>query len=202
MFALSHECTHFTPFRSRWLSSVCGHAVGVLLLLPFTWFRLFHIAHHQHTNDPARDPELEGGPRPRDPWSWLAYLSGWGYWRYMAATVLSSALGSGSEGLDGVPYLPRRHHATLRREARCYLAVYALALLAAARHTSAAVVLWRCWALPLLVGQPFLRAFLLAEHGLCPAVGNMLENSRTTTAGGLVNFLAWNMPFHAEHHAW
>jgi fatty acid desaturase len=30
----------------------------------------------------------------------------------------------------------------------------------------------------------------------------MLENSRTTYTNGLVRFLAWNMPFHAEHHAW
>ena len=30
----------------------------------------------------------------------------------------------------------------------------------------------------------------------------MLENSRTTYTNALVRFLAWNMPFHAEHHAW
>ena len=29
----------------------------------------------------------------------------------------------------------------------------------------------------------------------------MFENSRTTFTGPLVRFLAWNMPYHAEHHA-
>ena len=33
------------------------------------------------------------------------------------------------------------------------------------------------WIIPALLGQPFLRAFLLAEHAACPAVSNMLENS-------------------------
>jgi len=90
----------------------------------------------------------------------------------------------------------------VRLEARCYLALYALAALSVARSLgNDAVLLWRLWALPLLVGQPFLRVFLLAEHGLCPPVPNMLENSRTTLAGAFVRRLAWNMPFHAEHHA-
>ena len=44
-------------------------------------------------------------------------------------------------------------------------------------------------------------ADLLAEHGHCPPVANMLENTRTTLTNRLVRFLAWNMPCHAEHHA-
>ena len=30
----------------------------------------------------------------------------------------------------------------------------------------------------------------------------MLKNSRTTKSNTLVRALAWNMPFHAEHHAY
>ncbi len=30
----------------------------------------------------------------------------------------------------------------------------------------------------------------------------MLENSRTTTTNAIVRWLAWNMPYHAEHHAY
>ena len=53
-----------------------------------------------------------------------------------------------------------------------------------------------------LLGQPFLRAYLLAEHARCPHVANMLENTRTTFTTALVRLIAWNMPFHAEHHAY
>lgn len=30
----------------------------------------------------------------------------------------------------------------------------------------------------------------------------MLENTRTTFTTALVRFVAWNMPYHAEHHAY
>ena len=57
------------------------------------------------------------------------------------------------------------------------------------------------WVLPVILGQPFLRAYLLAEHTGLPFVEDFWENTRTTLTGLPVRFLAWNMPFHAEHHA-
>jgi fatty acid desaturase len=30
----------------------------------------------------------------------------------------------------------------------------------------------------------------------------MFENTRTTYTDALVRFLAWNMPYHTEHHVW
>jgi fatty acid desaturase len=47
-----------------------------------------------------------------------------------------------------------------------------------------------------------LRAYLMAEHGDGPHVADMLANSRTTFTTALVRRLAWNMPYHAEHHAY
>ena len=58
------------------------------------------------------------------------------------------------------------------------------------------------WIVPTILGQPFLRLYLLAEHRRCPHVANMLENSRTTYTNSIVRWLAWNMPYHAEHHAY
>ena len=192
LFTLSHECTHQTPFRSKWLNEAAGHACALAIALPFTWFRYFHLAHHKYTNDPERDPELEHGPRPATFPQWFKYLSGWGYWRGMAGTLWRNAFGTIS-----APYLPERRHADMRLEARVLLAFYAAALLSLLVSPMA---LW-LWILPLLIGQPVLRAYLLAEHGLCPPVANMLENSRTTFTNRLVRFLAWNMPYHAEHHS-
>ena len=54
----------------------------------------------------------------------------------------------------------------------------------------------------MVLGQPMLRLYLMAEHGRCPPVANMLENTRTTFTNRLVRWIAWNMPYHAEHHAW
>lgn len=79
------------------------------------------------------------------------------------------------------------------------LAVYgAAAGLSLIFRTDAALVYW---VVPVLLGQPFLRAYLLAEHTGLPLVENFWENTRTTLTGLPVRFLAWNMPFHAEHHA-
>lgn len=192
LFTLSHECAHQTPFRSRWLNEAVGHLVALLIALPFIWFRYFHLAHHKWTNDPERDPELSGKPRP-DSWSsLLIYLSGWFYWHGMALTLFNNAAGR----IDA-PYLPERQHGAMRREARILLMIYA----AAALLLLVSPVLFWAWLLPLIVGQPFLRIYLLAEHGLCPPVANMLENSRTTFTNRIVRFLAWNMPYHAEHHS-
>ena len=82
-------------------------------------------------------------------------------------------------------------------EARWMLAAYALAL---GSLLVSDLVLW-LWVVPMLLGQPFLRLYLLAEHGRCPAVANMFENTRTTFTNRAVRFLAWNMPYHVEHHS-
>ncbi len=51
------------------------------------------------------------------------------------------------------------------------------------------------------LGQPMPRLYLLAEHTGCPMVPDMLANSRTVHTNAVVRFLAWNMPYHADHHA-
>ncbi|MFD2738754.1 fatty acid desaturase [Sulfitobacter aestuarii] len=192
LFTLSHECTHATPFASKRLNEVIGHALALPLLLPFTWFRYFHLAHHKFTNDPARDPEIADQPRPQTWRDYLIYLSGWGYWRGNAGLIWDHARGRVS-----APYLPPRQHGAMIREARLLLALYALIALSL---LFTPLALW-LWIVPALVGQPFLRAYLLAEHGHCPPVADMLENTRTTLTNRIVRFLAWNMPYHAEHHA-
>ncbi len=54
----------------------------------------------------------------------------------------------------------------------------------------------------LLLGQPALRLFLLAEHSECDTGPDMLRNSRTTRSNPFVGWLAWNRPYHFEHHAY
>ncbi|MEL6620473.1 MAG: fatty acid desaturase [Pseudomonadota bacterium] len=192
LFTLSHECTHATPFRQRWLNDAVGHGIAPVLALPFTWFRYFHLAHHKHTNDPDHDPELAGGGRP-DTWDrYLRYLSGWAYWSGNLMTLWRNA-----QGRIDAPYLPKARHRAMRREARVILSLYALAALGLIWSP---LILW-LWLVPVLLGQPVLRLYLLAEHGHCPPVADMLENSRTTLTVRAVRWLAWNMPFHAEHHA-
>ncbi len=192
LFTLSHECTHETPFASPWINTIVGHAIAPLLTLPFVWFRYFHLAHHRYTNDPEHDPEIAGHGRPGTWRAYALYLTGWGYWSGNARTLWTNAFGT----IDA-PYLPPRKHAAMRREARIILGLYALAVFSL---LISPLLLW-IWVIPVLIAQPVLRLYLLAEHGHCPPVANMLENTRTTLTTRVVRFLAWNMPYHAEHHA-
>ena len=66
LFTLEHECSHQTPFKSTWLNELSGHICAILILQPFLWFRVFRMAHHRHTNDPAKDPELAGDAKPEN----------------------------------------------------------------------------------------------------------------------------------------
>ena len=190
LFTLQHECTHKTPFASVRLNEIVGHASGFVIFQPFLWFRYFHLAHHRHTNDPDLDPELLAGGKPETWRAWVWHVSGLPTW--IAYTRLFWQLAV--RPLD-MPYLPKRAHARMRAEARWMLAGYVLMI-----WLFGAALIW-LWLLPLLLGQPVLRLYLLAEHGRCPHVANMLENTRTTFTTRLVRFLAWNMPYHIEHHS-
>jgi fatty acid desaturase len=194
LFTLLHETTHRTPFRSLWLNVAVGRLCGFLLFLPATWFRFFHLAHHRFTQIPGKDPEL-AAPKPQTRGAWMRHVSGVPVWIGHLRTLAVNASGRGAE--DFVPEGRRR---AVRDEARLMIAGYAglLALSVAA----GSVALLQVWLLPILLGQPFLRLYLLAEHGRCAFVANMLENSRTTLTNRAVRLLAWNMPYHAEHHAY
>ena len=193
LFTLNHEAIHRTAFASRWLNDWIARVCGVLLVLPPEWFRFFHFEHHRYTQDPERDPEL-GGSAPETRWQYIRHVSGIPLWIASARVVLSNAFASPKD-----PFVPKSGRAKVRREARILVALYA-ALLTLSVVLQSAVLLW-LWVVPMLLGQPFLRLYLMAEHGRCAFVANMFENSRTTFTGPVIRFFAWNMPFHAEHHA-
>ncbi|MDH3223210.1 MAG: fatty acid desaturase [Gemmatimonadota bacterium] len=51
LFMIQHDCGHGSFFRSRRLSSVVGHAIGTLTLLPYEYWRRTHALHHAHAGD-------------------------------------------------------------------------------------------------------------------------------------------------------
>lgn len=194
LFTLLHECVHETAFATPWLNRTVAAVAGFLVMVPATWFRYFHFAHHRHTHDPDNDPELMS-PKPETLWEYVKYLSGIPLWMGMAKTVLLNGGRPSDE-----PYVPEKGRRKVLDEARLTLALYGgLVGVSIALGTDA--LLW-IWVVPALLGQPFLRAYLLAEHARCPHVANMLENTRTTFTTAIVRFVAWNMPYHAEHHAY
>lgn len=193
LFCAAHESVHRTAFRTRALNDAVASICGLLLLLPSRWFRLFHAAHHRYTQDPERDPELAGW-KPATRIGIVLHATGLLYWWVMARTIVSLALGRADQS-----FLPLGHRARVVAQARGYLVVYAA--VAGLSIASGSLLAVQLWIIPALLGQPFLRAFLLAEHTGCPQVPDVLASTRTTRTNTAVRLLTWNMPFHAEHHS-
>lgn len=193
LFAPLHESIHGTAFRTPWINTAVAAVCGAVLVLPPRYFRWFHFAHHRFTQDSARDPEL-ATPKPRTRAEYVRHLSGLPYWAGQIRTLLRIA--SGRHLPD---FVPARARGRAVSEARACLGVYAALLLGGGLAGGLHWLAW-LWILPALAGQPFLRAYLLAEHTGCPLVPDMLQNARTTFTNRAVMWLAWNMPNHTAHH--
>jgi fatty acid desaturase len=194
LFCALHETVHRTAFESRWLNGTVAWVAGAVLLLPPEFFRAFHFAHHRYTQDPNRDPEL-AQPPPATLGAYLWRLTGLPNWAKRLTVTLRHAL----TGRVREPFVAAGKRAVIVREARILWLLYAaiLALSLAWRSTAALVY----WVLPVLLGQPFLRGYLLAEHLGCASNDDMYANTRTTRTNAAVRLLTWQMPYHVEHHA-
>lgn len=193
LFTALHETIHQTAFKSVLINDVAARICGFLIILPAGWFRFFHFAHHRHTQDPEKDPELASA-KPQTALQYIIHVSGIPVWISHFRTLIRNAAGRCDD--DFVPVSARGR---VQREALGSLGCYILVALASI--ITGSTVLLYIWVIPAILGQPFLRLYLLAEHGRCPFVANMFENSRTTFTNFLMRRLAWNMPYHAEHHA-
>jgi fatty acid desaturase len=193
-FTLLHETIHLTPFKSRWINRVVAHICGYLLVLPVEWFRYFHLEHHRQTHVVGKDPEL-ASPKPQSACDYWVYISGLPLWRATLKTLWMNALG---QCVDA--YVPKEGYDKVRQEALCMLGFYSL-LLAISVFLGTATLLY-IWVIPVVIGQPLLRMYLLAEHTGCPHTNNMFSNTRTVYTNSAMRWLAWNMPYHAEHHSY
>jgi fatty acid desaturase len=194
VFCALHETIHRTAFASRRINDLVAWIAGAILLLPPQYFRAFHFAHHRFTQNPGLDPEL-AQPAPSTLSAYLWRASGMPNWtKRITVTLRHAVTGSVTE-----PFVSEAKRLVIVREARilwlCYGAVLALSLY----FRSAAALIY--WVLPVLLGQPFLRLYLLSEHAGCASSDDMYANTRTTYTNGAVRLLAWQMPFHVEHHA-
>ncbi|MSP79853.1 MAG: fatty acid desaturase [Rhodospirillales bacterium] len=193
LFAGLHECCHWTPFRSRALNEVVGYLCGLATFYPLGYLRFFHFAHHRYTQDPARDPELAGidlSTRGK----FLCWATGIPYWRRRIWGSLRHAL----SGRVTQPFIEAKFHRSVVLEARAIWTVYLATAVIAALTDPWAPILY--WLGPIFLAQPTLRLYLNGEHAGRPHVAESLANARTTITHPWIRWLAWNMPYHTEHH--
>ena len=196
LFMAMHETAHKTAFQSRVLNLVVGHLSAFLIAHRYEYYCLFHWDHHRYTQDPDRDPELIVGPRPASDTQLAIAYSGLLQIAGRERLLLRHAL----TGEVALPWIPENKRHIVVREARLYLAGYVL-LFAISLAFSSAILLW-AWIVPLLAGQLILRPYLYAEHTGCERTRSAFDNTRTTYTGAVMKWVAWNMPYHVEHHAY
>ncbi len=194
LFAPFHECSHGTPFRTRGLNQAVFWLTGLALFLPPLHFRLEHAAHHAYTSDPARDPEMI--PMASRLSGFLLYGTAIPYFRGLLRRLTHHPLGLFTEVERR--FIPAHSRRRVQRQAWIMWAGYLGIALASLWFESSAALVY--WVIPRLVGEPFQRFIRMTEHVGCPSAPNMLENTRTTLTWTPLRWLAWNMPYHAEHH--
>jgi fatty acid desaturase len=119
LFCALHESVHRTAFASRGLNGLVAAICGAVLLLPSGYFRLFHFAHHRHTQDAARDPEL-ALPHPATLKAYLWRASGLPNWGKRLTVTLRHAV----TGRVPEPFVPQAKQGAIVREARLLWSVY------------------------------------------------------------------------------
>ena len=87
-FTPQHDAVHGSiSSKYKWLNDAIGRISGIPLFSPFYAFQRLHLSHHQHTNDPEKDPDFWSG---KGPWFLLPlrWLTQELYYWYISATKL------------------------------------------------------------------------------------------------------------------
>ena len=195
LFSPQHEFAHRTAFRTRRLNDFFGWIFGAAIMLPNVYFRWEHTAHHTYTQNRLRDPELI--PQPKNLFGYFLYLSSLPYWWGFLKPFAIHLCGviTPEEKL----FLPDTERWKVIVEAWAMLLIYVAVSAFMVICDSTAPLYY--WLFPRLLAEPYMRMVRMSEHVGRPVNNtDLLENTRTTLVNPLLRWLAWNMPYHAEHH--
>lgn len=195
LFAPFHETSHGSAFATRRLNDAVEWFTGLALGLPPTHFRFEHAEHHAYTQQAGKDPEMIGSAETLR--GYLLYATALPYFRSLVSTLLRLAVGRFNE--EERRFLPPARLPEAQRDARIMLACYGA--IAAASIITGSWLAVELWLVPRILGEPFMRLIRMSEHVGCPRTADWLSNTRTVLTVAPIRWLAWNMAFHAEHHA-
>lgn len=191
-----HEAGHGTAFKTRWMNDVLYQLASFQVLRRPTVWRWSHARHHTDTLVVGRDPEI-AAPVPT---RWGRLIAGLFALPHAAAELpklLNNALGRIGE--EEKTYIPEMEWPKVIREARIWVAVYAVLIGACVALGSILPLLFV--GLPSLYGAWLYLFFGLTQHaGLPENVTDHRLNCRTVYMNPVFRFMYWNMNYHVEHH--
>jgi fatty acid desaturase len=204
MFAATHETAHTTAFKSVTLNTVALWLASAPFLYIPTGFREFHFAHHRHTHEPGRDPEISmaGKPAPgvtSNIGIYAGFLSGLPLMAFKITLLIAASIGGPKVLWETfLFYVTPRARRRLMWEARGVLLLHAGIVTVGVLWVPGLLYLYAAqW-----LGHSMLSFYIMAEHNGLPHEGNVLARTRTMRTNGFVRWLMWNMPYHTEHHAY
>lgn len=204
LFACQHETVHATAFQSRRLNKIAAFLCGLGHIYPPTIFKGLHYTHHRYTHIPGLDPEISfaGKPMPSvisNLPMYFSWLSGLPLLLFKVMMVFWGCLGMPE-------FIRKRIYPFLRSSARNAVIIesWAIMLLYLGLAFLALYINSGFWAIFIgqLVGHCLLASYLVPEHNGLPHEGNILEKTRSINTYKFIKLLMWNMPYHAEHHAY
>jgi fatty acid desaturase len=204
MFPALHEAGHGTAFRTRVLNDALSWLGAVLMLQSPSFFREFHWEHHRHTQDRTKDPEISAAPDVLAPWPanpamYLALASGQHLLVGKLMFTVACALIPGERAWNRFfPFIRPRMRSRVRWESVLVLALLGSSVAAGWAFVPGFPQLLWAWPVAHLV----LGLYVMPEHTGLPHDGSQFHRTRSLLSNGLVRFLMWNMPLHAEHHAY
>lgn len=193
-FSLQHECCHYTAFKTRWLNDWVGNICGLVIMLPNRFFRYEHCDHHTYTQIVGKDTEMI--ELPKTLLGYFVYISSYPYWKSKFSELYRHCLGRLTP--SDKSFVPHEERNTIILEARLMAAFYAIVIVVSVIYQFWGV-LW-FWFLPVVLGEPVMRAIRMTEHVGRPMVKDMKTNTRSNRVSLPWRFLCWNMNYHAEHH--
>lgn len=208
----THELSHGTVFRTRWLNNFFLRLLSLLFLSNYHDYKMSHTYHHLYTLYPRGDREVVLPSSPNlNPFFLLQLFTlnifggrgepySWAMVRVLGGTLRLAFTGKpDKEWLEAV-YADQRQ--ALRKSvtwARVTV-LFHLALIAVS-------IVFGLWLLPVLVTfAPFfanwLRYFVSVpmHTGLRDNVADFRKCVRTITLDPFTSFLYWRMNWHTEHH--
>lgn len=193
---LQHQCLHNTAYRNKRWNRFVGVLLGIPLLVSFSDYQNSHLNHHRLLGTPEDREFFNYGYRHLTslaaliPHLWMV-----NHYYDVTRYITRSSVGQLVRAESATPKMARK----IRFEYQL-MAVFLLVM-------TAITIIWpstlflKLWLLPFLMGVPSHALIELPEHiGCNTGVPDVLGNTRTIRANGLLVWFMNGNNYHVEHH--